>query len=137
MATQSWTQGERGYVKEHIARSIREVLNLQYADNLRNDEVDYLYFKIDRIEHILALSSPVVDIECSAFQYVRDAKELEADELDRVSTISDQGHCTQKVLGGNRGRLRYDVQEAQLQFFVEFGFKVSEMVKCWQSVRPL
>ncbi|RMX56128.1 hypothetical protein pdam_00021633 [Pocillopora damicornis] len=81
-----------------------------------------------RIEHILALSSPVVDIECSAFQYVRDAKELKADELDRVSTISDQGHCTQKVLGGNRGRLRYDVQEAQLQFFVEFGFKVSEMM---------
>lgn len=112
-------------------------MNLQYADNLRNDEVDYLYFKIDRIEHILDLSSPVVDIECSAFQYVRDAKELKADELDRVSTISDQGHCTQKVLGGNRGRLRYDVQEAQLQFFVEFGFKVSEMVKCWQSVRPL
>lgn len=111
-------------------------MNLQYADNLRNDEVDYLYFKIDRIEHILALSSPV-DIECSAFQYVRDAKKLKADELDRVSTISDQGHCTQKVLGGNRGRLRYDVQEAQLQFFVEFGFKVSEMVKCWQSVRPL
>ena len=87
MATQSWTQGERGYVKERIARSIGEVLSLLYADNLRNDEVDYLYFKIDRIEHILALSSQVVDIECSVFQYVRDAKELKADELDRVSTI--------------------------------------------------
>ena len=87
MATQRWTQGERDYVKEHIARSIREVLNLLYADNLRNDEVDYLYFKIDRIEHILALSSQVVDIECSVFQYVRDAKELKADELDQVSTI--------------------------------------------------
>lgn len=87
MATQSWTQGERGYVIEHIARSIGEVLSLLYADNLRNDEVDYLYFKIDRIEHILALSSQVVDIECSVFQYVRDAKELKADELDRVSTI--------------------------------------------------
>lgn len=87
MATQSWTQGERGYVKEHTARSIGEVLNLLYADNLRNDEVDYLYFKIDRIEHILALSSQVVDIECSVFQYVRDAKELKADELDQVSTI--------------------------------------------------
>ncbi|CAH3140356.1 unnamed protein product [Pocillopora meandrina] len=40
-----------------------------------------------RIEHILALSSQVVDIECSVFQYVRDAKELKADELDWVSTI--------------------------------------------------
>ena len=104
-------------------------MNLQYADNLRNDEVDYLYFKIDRIEHILALSSQVVDIECSVFQYVRDAKELKADELDQVSTISDQGYCTQKVLSGNRGLPRYDVQETQLQFFVEFGFKVSEVVK--------
>ena len=34
-----------------------------------------------------------------------------------------------KVQSGNRGRLRYDVQEALVQFFVGFRFKVSEMAK--------
>ena len=34
-----------------------------------------------------------------------------------------------KVQSGNRGRLRYDIQEAQVQFFVGFRFKVSEMAK--------
>ena len=58
MATQSRTHGEKGYVNEHIARSIREVLSLLHAGNLRNDEVDYLYFKIDRMKHILASQIP-------------------------------------------------------------------------------
>ena len=61
---------------------------------MRNNEIDFLYFKIDRIEHILALSSQVVDIEYSVFQY---AKEPLAYELDRVSNTSDQGYW-QKVL---------------------------------------
>ena len=38
---------------------------------LRNDEIDYLYYKFDRIEHILALSSQVVDIERSVSQCMR------------------------------------------------------------------
>ncbi|KAJ7373261.1 hypothetical protein OS493_012850 [Desmophyllum pertusum] len=100
-----------------------------HAGNLRNDELDYLYFKIDRIEHILALSLQVVDIECSVFQHVRNAKELIAHEFDRVSNTDDQALCTEKVYSGNRRRPRYDVQEAQLQFFVGFGFKVPDMAK--------
>lgn len=124
------TQDQRGgYLKEHIARSIREVVSMLHAGNLRNDELDYLYFKIDRIEHILALSLQVVDIECSVFQHVRNAKELIAHEFDRVSNTDDQAYCTEKVYSGNRGRPRYDVQEAQLQFFVGFGFKVPDMAK--------
>ena len=109
-----------GVLKEHIARSIREVMSVL---------VDYLYYKIDRIEHILALSSQVVDIESSVAQCVRDAKELIANELDRVSNRSDQGYHTEQASSGNRGRPRYDIQEAQLQFFVRFGFSVSEMAK--------
>ena len=57
-----------------------------------------IILKIDRIEHILALSSQVVDIEYSVFQYAMDAKELLAYELDRVSNTSDQAYCMQKVL---------------------------------------
>ena len=37
--------------------------------------------------------------------------------------------CVNKVQSGNRGCPRYDVQEAQLQFIVGFGVKVSEMAK--------
>ena len=118
-----------GVLKEHIARSIREVMSVLHAGNLRHDEMDYLYYKIDRIEHILALSSQVVDIESSVAQCVRDAKELIANELDRVSNRSDQGYHTEQASSGNRGRPRYDIQQAQLQFFVRFGFSVSEMAK--------
>ena len=80
----------------------------------------YLYFKIDRIEHIWALSSQVVDIEYSVFQYVGDAKERLAYELDRVSNTSDQGDCPQKVLSGNRGRPHYDVQNINVHELEEF-----------------
>ena len=118
-----------GALKEHIAGSIREVLSVLHVGTLRNDEIDYLYYKIDRIEHILALGSQVVDIEGSVAQCVRDAKELIASELDRVSNRSDQGYYTEQASSGNRGRPRYDVQEAQLQFFVRYGFSISEMAK--------
>ena len=50
------TQSQRGYIKEHIAQStLKGSFSLQHAGNLQNNEIDYLYFKIDRIEHILAL----------------------------------------------------------------------------------
>ena len=65
MPTQSQSQCERSYIKEQIPRSTREVLRLLHASNLQNDVIDYLYFKIDRIEHILAVSLQVVDIEYS------------------------------------------------------------------------
>ena len=49
------TQSQRGFVKKDIARSIlKGSFSLLHADNLRNNEIGYHYFKIDRIEHILA-----------------------------------------------------------------------------------
>ena len=93
-------------LKKQIARSIREDLSRLHAGNLRNDKINDLYFKIDRIEHILALSSQVVAIECSVFQYVRGAKELITYELNRVSNTSDKDNVRTR----NRGRPRRDVQ---------------------------
>ena len=97
------TQSQRGYVKEHIARSIlKGSFSLLHAGNLRDNEIDYLHFKIDRIENILALSSQVVAIEYSAFQYAMNAKELLAYELEllsqkvliiRMMDLSDSSQC--------------------------------------------
>ena len=78
-------------MKNDISRSIlKGSFSLLHAGNFRNNEIDYLYFKINTIEHILALSSQVVDIEYSVFQYAmpRDAKGLLTNELDRVSNTS-------------------------------------------------
>ena len=67
-----------------------------------------------------------MDIEYSRFQYVRDAiKELLAYELDRVSiqVINDINIVrkrSKKVLGGNRGRPLYDVQNINVDVPEEF-----------------
>ena len=80
----------------------------------------------------MVLSSQAVDIVRSVSQFVRDAKELIANELDRDSNRSDQAYYTGKVSSGERGRPRYDVQEAQLQVSPSLKWQ-----KCWQSVKPL
>lgn len=46
-----------GYLKKHIARSIRRVLSKLHAETLRKDEVNYLYFKIARVEIIRPLKT--------------------------------------------------------------------------------
>ena len=93
------TQSQRGHVKEHIARSILQgSFGRLHAGNLRNKEIDYIYFKINRIEHFLVLSSLLVDIEYGDFQHAMNAEELLTYELDRVSNTIDQGYCTQKLL---------------------------------------
>ena len=44
-------------MKKHIARSIRRVLSKLHAGTLRKDEVNYLYFKIARVEIIRPLKT--------------------------------------------------------------------------------
>ena len=106
------TQSQRGYVKEHIARSIlKGNFSLLHAGNLRNNEVDYLYFKIDRIEHILSLSSQVIDIEFSVFPYVRDATEGTSSVwVGRGLQYKRSRILYAKGLKWNRGRPRYGIQ---------------------------
>lgn len=61
-----------------------------------------IYFKVVRIEHIFALSLQVVDIECIAYEFLKQT--------------TDPGYCTGRCFSiGNRGRPRYDVQETNLQ----------------------
>ena len=105
------------------------VLSVLRTVTLRDNEVDYLYFKIDRIEHIFALSLQVSDVEFKVFQSVRNAKEVISSGIDKASNTDDQQYYMEKVSSKNRGRPPYDIQKAQLQFFVVFGFKVSDMVK--------
>lgn len=109
--------------------SVSEVLSVFRIGTLRDhDEVDYLNFKINRREHILALSLQmlqVTDVEFKVFQCVRNATELISSELDKASNTDDQQYCMEKV--------RYT--EGAVTVFVGFGFKVSDMAKTVASQR--
>lgn len=88
-------------LRRHIAVSVSEVLSVFRTGTLRDhDEVDYLYFKINRREHILALSLQMLqvsDVEFKAFQCVRNATELISSELDKASNTDDLQYCMEKV----------------------------------------
>ena len=67
MPSTNYGQCEKGYVKEYIDRSIKDVLSLLYAGNLRNF---YFYFKIDRVEHILEFTGSRYQIHTVCFNVV-------------------------------------------------------------------
>lgn len=104
-----------------VAQKLRSVQDWQS----NKSEVDYIYYKLDRLEHILSLSTELVNIDDRIYCNISAAKCLVGHLLqDEESVINFNMKTT---LTGNRGRPRYIISKEQLQYFMEYGFKGHEM----------
>ena len=89
--------------------------------------MDYIYFTIARVEHILALCVQVFSVEAEIFSLLSKAKCLIASESELPATA--QTFQSDKVFTGDRGRPRYNItrQQVQLEYFKHYGFNTVEM----------
>lgn len=61
-------------IKDNIRSMLQEIMQKLNAGNLRADEIDYIYFKLDRVKHILSLSVQVTDIDARVFACISEVK---------------------------------------------------------------
>ena len=117
---------------ELITENIISMLN-DVAQKLRSvqdwrsnkSEVDYIYYKLDRLEHILSLSAQLVNIDDRIYCNISAAKCLVGHLLQDEEPVINFNMET--TLTGNRGRPRYIISKEQLQYFMEYGFKGHEL----------
>ena len=102
---------------------LREISRKLITRNLRSDEIDYIYFTIDRVEHILALCVQVFSVEAEIFSLLSEAKCLIGSELQATA----QGFQSDKVFTEGRGRPRYNITRQKLEYFKHYGFNAVEM----------
>lgn len=106
-----------------VCSMLQEISCKLITRNLRSDEMDYFYFTIDRVEHILALCVQVFSVEAEIFSLRSEAKCLIGSELPAIA----QGFQSDKVFTGDRGRPRYNITRQQLEYFKHYGFNAVEM----------
>ena len=82
---------------------LQEISRKLITRNLQSDEIDYIYFTIDRVEHLLALC--VFSVEAEIFSLFSEAKCLIGSELQATA----QGFQSDKIFTGDRGRPRYNI----------------------------
>ena len=80
----------------------------RHAGNLRADELDYMYFKLNRVEHILSLSVQVIDIDARVFACISEVKYWMASQLQGKD---ERGFQSEKVFTEDRGRPRYNISD--------------------------
>ena len=84
---------------------LQEISPKLITRNLQSDEIDYIYFTIDRVEHLLALCEQVFSVEAEIVSLFSEAKRLIGSELQATA----QGFQSDKIFTGDRGRPRYNI----------------------------
>ena len=109
--------------RSSVCSMLQEISRKLITRNLRSDEIDYIYFTIDRVEHILALCVQVFSVEAEIFSLLSEAKCLIGSELQATA----QGFQSDKVFTGNRGRPRYNITRQQVEYFKHYSFNAVQM----------
>ena len=95
-------------IKDNIRSMLQEIMQKLNAGNLRADELDYMYFKLNRVEHILSLSVQVIDIDARVFACISEVKYWMASQLQGKD---ERGFQSEKVFTEDRGRPRYNISD--------------------------
>ena len=95
---------------------------------VRNDELDYLIFQLERIETILCLCMQTMEVNSTVLSKISEPKYLLLSwSSDRVENQHDRRSQTSTIFSGDRGRPQYDISKEQLEYFIEFGFKAPQI----------
>ena len=98
-------------------------LQMLSCGNLREDELLYVQFRLDRIEHILSLCLLAnIRVDDRVLSNIFEAK---CEILEMITR--QQQAVNKKVFDGDRGRPQYNISEKQLSYFIGFGFRAPEI----------
>ena len=103
-------------IRHEIKRMLQESLQMLSCGNLREDEQHYVQFQIDRIEHILLLCLLAnLGVDDTVLSYISEAKYVLSEMVSRQQSIN--GFQSEKVFGGDRGGLQYNISKEQLSSY--------------------
>ena len=110
-----------------IKRMLQGSLQMLSCGNLREDELSYVQFRLDRVEHILSLRLLAnIGVDNRVLSNISEAKCVLLEMISRQQQVVN-GFQSEKVLEGDRGRPQYNISEEQLLYFIGFGFKAPQI----------
>ena len=110
-----------------IKRMLQGSLQMLSCGNLREDELCYVQFRLDRIEHILSLCLLAnIRVDDRVLSNISEAK-CEILEMITRQQQAVNSFQSEKVFDGDRGRPQYNISEKQLSYFIGFGFRAPEI----------
>ena len=103
-------------------------LQMLSCGNLREDELRYVQFRLDTVEHILSLCLLAnMGVDDRVLSTISEAKCVLLEMISRQEQAVN-GFQSEKVFEGDRGRPQYNISEEQLSYFIGFGFKAPQIV---------
>ena len=100
-------------VRTFISNFIIEIIRILNESSLRQDEVNHVLYRIDRLELMLNLCTDSIDVNPLVFQAVSQTKDalsnLAFEEISATAAIQ-----ARKIFSGDRGRPRYVLAKEQL-----------------------
>lgn len=113
-------------IKYSVCCTLQELIRKLTSENLRQDELDYISFRLDRVEHLLALSVQIFNVDARIFACLSEAKYL-VSNVNNLQCGTGQNFQSEKCFTGNRGRPRYNITRQQLEYFIDYGFSAREI----------
>ena len=102
------------------------ILRQLNVENLENDRLDSLQFRVDWIYGLVVIYQGLDVIDDRVVACVREARDcIHRSVIQCSGTLCQAG----LIFNGERGRPRFEIPRAQLEFLVEKGFKVNEIAQ--------
>ena len=113
-------------IRNHLIQGLATILRQLDVETLDNDRLDSLQFHLDCIYCLVVRYQGLDVIDDRVVSCVRQARDcIYSSAIQRSGTLCQ----AKKIFNGERGRPRFEIPHAQLQFFVEKGFKVAEIAQ--------
>ena len=114
-------------VTDRVCNILQEIIRQFTSENLRQDVLDYIFTRLERVENILSLSSQIFNVDDRIFVCISQAKYLVRSAYLQSDAATGQNCQPGKCFTGERGRPCYNITSEQLEYFIEHGFTAGEI----------
>ena len=114
-------------VTDRVCNILQEIIRQFTSENLRQDVLDYIFTRLERVENILSLSSQIFNVDDRIFVCISQAKYLVRSAYLQSDAATGQNSQPGKCFTGERERPRYNITSEQLEYFIEHGFTAGEI----------
>jgi hypothetical protein len=105
-------------VTDRVCNILEELIRQLTSENLRQDVLDYIFTRLERVENILSLSSQIFNVDDRIFACISEAKYLVRSAYLQSDAASGQNSQPDECFTGECGRPRYNITSEQLEYFI-------------------
>ena len=114
------------WIRNQLIQALTTILRQLNVENLENDRLDSLQFRVDWIYGLVVRYQGLDVLDDRVVACVREARDcIHRSVIQCLGTLCQAG----LIFNGERGRPRFEIPRAQLEFLVEKGFKVAEIAQ--------